>query len=63
MTNLQTKEFELAAQEMAMHISMCVSAEYIDSWGMLDYANKLAEYVDDPDLDLVIEVLARENAV
>ena len=54
MTDLQKKEFELAAQEMAMHVSMCVSAEYINSWGLYDYLNKLFEYVDDPDLELIL---------
>ena len=52
--DVNKKEFELAAQEMAMHVSMCVSAEYISSWGLYDYLQKLFEYVDDPDLELIL---------
>ena len=54
MTDLPKKEFELAAQEMAMHVSTCVAAEYINSWGLYDYLQKLFEYVDDPDLELIL---------
>lgn len=60
MTDLRTHEFELAAQEMAMHVSMCVSAEYINSWGLRDYLQKLFEYVDDPDLELIVMRLQQD---
>lgn len=62
MTDLSTKEFELAAQEMAMHMSMCVLAEYANSWGVLDTLEKMHEYIDDPDLDLAIEAVGRNYA-
>lgn len=56
------KEFELAAQEMAMHMAMCVTAEYANSWGVLDTLEKMSEYIDDPDLDLAIEAVGRNYA-
>ena len=62
MTDLSTKEFELAAQEMAMHIAMCVTAEYANSWGVLDTLQKLEEYIDDPDLGLAIEAVRTSYA-
>jgi len=54
MTDLQTKEFELAAQEMALHISLCVASEYVHSWGLFDYLQKMSEYVEDPDLEDIL---------
>ena len=62
MTDLSTKEFELAAQEMAMHMAMCVTAEYVNSWGVLDTLQKLEEYIDDPDLGLAIEAVRNSYA-
>jgi len=61
MTDLSTKEFELAAQEMAMHVAMCVVSEYTSSWGVLDTLQKLEEYVDDPDIGLAIEAVRGSN--
>ena len=51
MTDLSVKEFELAAQEMAMHMALCVCSEYIHSWGVEDFLDKLSSYSDDPDID------------
>lgn len=42
-------EYELedvTAQEMALHVSMCVNAEYIHSWGLKEFMEKLLEYVE-----------------
>lgn len=42
-------EYELedvTAQEMALHVSMCVNAEYIHSWGLKEFMSKLLEYVE-----------------
>lgn len=61
MTDLRMKEFELAAQEMAMHIALCVSSEYIHSWGLLDFIQKLSEYTSEPDIDVLIETLQKEQ--
>lgn len=63
MTDLRMKEFELAAQEMAMHIALCVSSEYIHSWGLLDFIQKLAEYTSEPDIDVLIETLQKEQGL
>jgi len=60
-TDLSTREFELAAQEMAMHIALCVSSEYIHSWGVLEFIQKLSEYSDDPDIDVLIATLQKEH--
>ena len=32
---------ENTAQEMAMHIALCVCAEYIQSWGLAEFLEKL----------------------
>lgn len=63
MTDLRMKEFELAAQEMAMHIALCVSSEYIHSWGLLDFIQKLSEYTSEPDIDVLIETLQKEQGL
>lgn len=61
MTDLQKAEFEIAAQEMALHVSMCVNAEYIHSWGLESFLSRLEMYVQDEaeyaDLDAVIRML------
>lgn len=44
---------EVAAQEMAMHIALCVCSEYIQSWGMSDFLEKLEGYSADPTLPFV----------
>jgi len=36
------------AQEMAMHIALCVCADYVQSWGITEFLEKLEEYCDDP---------------
>ena len=45
--------FETVAQEMAMHVSLCVCAEYIQSWGLSDFLEKLQDYSADPSLPFV----------
>lgn len=43
---------ETTAQELALHMAMCVNAEYITSWGLKDFLEKLADYASmDCDLD------------
>ena len=37
---------DVTAQEMALHVSMCVNAEYIHSWGLKKFMSKLLEYVE-----------------
>lgn len=44
---------ENTAQEMAMHIALCVCAEYIQSWGLPEFLEKLQEYSSDPTLPFV----------
>ena len=50
-------DMEVAAQEMALHVSMCVNGEYIRSWGLDSFLTKLLEYVDDNDVDDVQSAL------
>lgn len=50
-------DMEVAAQEMALHVSMCVNGEYIRSWGLDSFLTKLLEYVDDNDVDDVKDAL------
>jgi len=60
-TDLMRKEFELAAQEMALHISLCVASEYIHSWGVLEFIQKLSDYTDDEDIDVLIATLQEKD--
>jgi len=39
-------DLETSAQEMSMHIALCISSEYIRSWGVSDFLEKLSDYVD-----------------
>jgi len=50
-------DMEVAAQEMALHVSMCVNGEYVRSWGLDSFLTKLLEYVDDNDVDDVKDAL------
>ena len=43
---MKTKDFEASAQEMSMHIALCVCAEYVHSWGAVDFLEKLSDYVE-----------------
>jgi len=48
------KEFDdTVAQEMAMHIALCVCSEYTKSWGLADFLGRLTEYCDAPELEHV----------
>lgn len=40
-------DMEVAAQEMALHMSMCVNAEYVHSWGLEEFLAKMIDYVQD----------------
>lgn len=45
---------EVAAQELALHMAMCVNAEYVTSWGLRDFLEKLSDYTAlDCDLDQI----------
>jgi len=58
-----TDEYEMTdvtAQEMALHVAMCVNAEYIQSWGTEEFLTKLLEYVPDEQNQLaIIKVLCQ----
>lgn len=36
-----------------MHVALCVCAEYIQSWGLTDFLEKLEDYSNDPCLPFV----------
>lgn len=40
-------DMEVAAQEMALHMAMCVNAEYIHSWGLEEFLSKMLGYAQD----------------
>lgn len=50
-------DMEVAAQEMAMHISMTVNADYIRSWGVEAFLEKVLEYTDGSDADDITDCL------
>ena len=54
---MEEYDMEVAAQEMALHVSMCVNGEYVRSWGLDSFLTKLLEYVDDNDVDDVKDAL------
>ena len=58
-------EYELedvTAQEMALHVSMCVNAEYIHSWGLKEFMSKLLEYVEkEEEVIDIIKFLCSDN--
>lgn len=54
---MSEQDMEVAAQEMALHISMCVNGEYVRSWGLDSFLTKLLEYVDDSDVNDVQDAL------
>lgn len=39
---------DVSAEEMALHIAMCVCADYVKNWGLGALLDKLEEYSDDP---------------
>lgn len=41
------------AQEMAMHVALCVCSEYVKSWGMAEFLVKLEEYSSEPTLPFI----------
>jgi hypothetical protein len=43
---MQHEDFESTAQEMSMHIALCVASEYVHSWGAVDFLEKLKDYVE-----------------
>lgn len=56
---------ETTAKELALHMAMCVNAEYVTSWGLKDFLEKLADYASmDCDLDDIqscLDILEGEN--
>lgn len=44
---------ENVAQEMAMHIALCVCSDYTTSWGLAEFLEKLSEYCEVPELEHV----------
>lgn len=46
-------DMETSAQEMAMHIALCVCAEYIQSWGLAEFLTKLEHYSTEETLEAV----------
>jgi hypothetical protein len=43
---MDTKDFEVAAQEMSLHIALCVASQYIHSWSTVEFLEKLQEYIE-----------------
>ena len=50
-------DMEVAAQEMAMHISMSVNADYIRSWGVEAFLEKVLDYIDGDDAEDILDCL------
>lgn len=50
---MNSVDMEASAQEMAMHIAMCVCTDYINSWGLGEFLEKLEGYSNDELLPIV----------
>lgn len=48
---------DTSAQEVALHMAMCVNAEYIKAWGFADFFERLLDYTDDSALRYFIQEL------
>ena len=42
---------DASAQEVALHMAMCVNAEYIHAWGFEDFFERLLDYTTDGALE------------
>jgi hypothetical protein len=62
---MDTKDFEVAAQEMSLHIALCVASQYIHSWSTVELLEKLQEYIESDsawdDVQRAIEHLTERN--
>lgn len=65
MTIPTVQDLEVASQEMAMHMALCVVSEYIHSWGVSDFLEKTLDYVqgqgDWYDLNHALMALQQRN--
>ena len=43
---MNNEDFQASAQEMSMHIALCVCVDYVRSWGTVDFLEKLNEYIE-----------------
>jgi len=49
------------AKEIALHSSLCVCAEYIQRWGLLDFLVALEDYSKDADLQQLVEIITQNE--
>lgn len=53
---------DVTAQELSMHMAMCVVSDYISSWGLEDFLIVLGDYIateqDMQDLEIIISALS-----
>ena len=42
-----------SGQEMALHIALCVCADYVEHWGLAELLYRLGEYSDFPTIPSV----------
>lgn len=50
---------DVTAQELAMHTSLVVCADYVRSWGLQDFLTRLADYSDDGELHTFVSLLEK----
>lgn len=53
---------DVTAQEVALHTSLVVCADYVRSWGLHDFLTRLAEYSDDGELHTFVSLMEKYNA-
>jgi len=53
---------DVTAQEVALHTSLVVCADYVRSWGLHDFLYRLSEYSDDGELHTFVSLLEKYNA-
>lgn len=45
---------DVTAQEISLHMAMCVNLEYIQSWGLEEFMSRLSDYLPkEKQLDLI----------
>ena len=50
---------DVTAQEVALHTSLVICADYIRSWGLHEFLCRLSEYSDNTDLNTLVSLLEK----
>lgn len=48
---------DMTAQEMLLHSSLCICADYVHRWGVLDFLEALDDYSQNESLTKLVAIL------